>query len=467
MKTPYLLPNLHRTLVSLLLAAALHTPLAHAADGNPPERLTYQGYLTDANGNALGTNAPKNYDVIFRLYDSQTGGSELWAEQQTVTVDKGYFSVLLGEGSQYQSEPHPLILSGLFTNNTASDRYVEITVKGIGAGSLPADVPILPRLRLLTSPYAFLARNAVNAANAASLGNNLNNPIVTITTNNYVGINQTSPATPLDVNGTASATAFIGNGANLTGLNATNITAGTLTDARLSANVAFLSGNQTFTGQNSFLTNVTIGLSTPSMAGVKLDVGGAAKATDLYLGGNYSDGGFTALHEGVSATYGGYSYLQSVQSSGSSYGTLALNALGGNVGIGTTNPAAKLDVNGSIQLGTVTKVSAVGGDEADLKIVRGSVSGAGTIVAGSGFTVQKGTFALSSQSFKITFTRPFSGRPTITGAGSPNGSPYSDIPDGLAIIRVSSTNDWFECVPMSGTGVYWNNPFEFIAIGPR
>ena len=159
------------------LAAAFH---AGAASSNPPERMTYQGFLTDGSGNPLGnTNTgPKNYDVIFRIYDAQTSGTELWGEQQTVTVDKGYFSALLGEGSQYLSEPHSLPLSCLFTNNTASDRYVEMTVKGIGAGSPAADVTIMPRLRLLTSPYAFLARNATalvngNAALITSSGNSV------------------------------------------------------------------------------------------------------------------------------------------------------------------------------------------------------------------------------------------------------------------------------------------------------
>src|SRR5207302_7216235 len=54
---------------------------------------------------------------------------------------------------------------------------------------------------------------------------------------------------------------FSGNGANVTALNAGNIASGTLADARLSANVPLLSGNQTFAGSNTFngvasLTNV-------------------------------------------------------------------------------------------------------------------------------------------------------------------------------------------------------------------
>ena len=51
--------------------------------------------------------------------------------------------------------------------------------------------------------------------------------------------------------GTITAT-FAGNGAALTNLNATNLAAGTLADARLSANVARLDAAQTFSGANVF-----------------------------------------------------------------------------------------------------------------------------------------------------------------------------------------------------------------------
>ena len=81
--------------VALLLAVAVgaYIPPVRAADANPPDRMTYQGYLADANGNPLATNAPVNYDVVFRIYSDQTGGTLVWAEKQTVTVDKGQFSV--------------------------------------------------------------------------------------------------------------------------------------------------------------------------------------------------------------------------------------------------------------------------------------------------------------------------------------------------------------------------------------
>src|SRR6185503_4315041 len=123
-------------------------------------------------------------------------------EQQTVTVDRGNFSVLLGEGTLVGTEPHPA-LSSLFATNTASDRFVEMTVKGIGAGG--DNVTILPRLRLVTAPYAFLSKSAVNAAN---LVNAAGNALVTSSGANVI------------INAPVTATSFTGIGTSLTALNA-------------------------------------------------------------------------------------------------------------------------------------------------------------------------------------------------------------------------------------------------------
>ena len=125
-----------------------------AADANPPGRMTYQGYLVDGNGAALGASVPANYDVIFRIYAAKQGGTALWAEQQTVTADKGYFSVLLGEGSQYGSELHG-DLAAAFDGADASDRFIGITVDIGGVAT-----EIAPRLRMVSSPFAFTASQA-------------------------------------------------------------------------------------------------------------------------------------------------------------------------------------------------------------------------------------------------------------------------------------------------------------------
>lgn len=218
---------------AVVLAAALLVSSAASAlgaNGSPPERLSYQGYLVDANGFQLGSTntGPKNYDVIFRIYNDQAMSSlanRLWAEQQTVTVDKGYFSVMLGEGSAYLGEPRPL-LSTLFTNAAdASDRFIEVTVKGIGPSG--TDSTILPRMRLLSSPYSFMAKYALTAN---SMVNGAYGNVVTLSRTN-VGINQAAPSSALDVAGTITGTGLnVSGAATIAGTaNMGNVTASKLT----------------------------------------------------------------------------------------------------------------------------------------------------------------------------------------------------------------------------------------------
>ena len=208
---------------------------AEAADANPPALMTYQSYLTDANGLALGSTAPKNYDVIFRIYNDQSASApanRLWTEQQTVTVDKGYFSVLLGEGSQVGSESK-LALNTLFTGTDISDRFVEMTVKGIGAGG--TDSTVKPRLRLMTSPYAFVAKYAINAA---SLVNSTNASVVNVS-GGYVGINKLVPTAALDISGAAVVSGTLSAGSASVG---GALSAGSATVGALSAGSATVSG---------------------------------------------------------------------------------------------------------------------------------------------------------------------------------------------------------------------------------
>jgi hypothetical protein len=159
------LTALCRILVPVIIALAF-TPASVRAQAtpNPPGQMSYQGFLVDANGIPLATNAPKNYDVIFRIYNQPTGptNSPLWAELQTVTVDRGYFSVMLGQGSSV-GQPFTNNLTSVFSGSDASDRYLGTTVRGLAGG----DVEMAPRLRLQASPYAFLAATANNSVKLA------------------------------------------------------------------------------------------------------------------------------------------------------------------------------------------------------------------------------------------------------------------------------------------------------------
>ncbi|QBG47446.1 hypothetical protein EGM51_08595 [Verrucomicrobia bacterium S94] len=162
------LPNI---LFSMLAASVLlGLPVRVSAGEEPPERMTYQGFVVDGNGTVLGNSAPENFEIIFRIWTAQSGGILKWSEQQTVTVDKGYFSVLLGEGTEVNGELRPA-LSSVFTGSDASERFMGISVKGIGSGGSDAD--ILPRLQLVTVPYAFMAHHvAPDSISGANIADN-------------------------------------------------------------------------------------------------------------------------------------------------------------------------------------------------------------------------------------------------------------------------------------------------------
>ena len=95
--------HISRVLASLLLFFYLftghwspvtgHCPVAYA---QVPHLIRYQGQAVDSNKVPL--EGP--YTLTFRLYDAATAGTKLWEEAQTnVSLSKGHFSVLLGQGT--------------------------------------------------------------------------------------------------------------------------------------------------------------------------------------------------------------------------------------------------------------------------------------------------------------------------------------------------------------------------------
>ena len=129
----------------------------------------------------------------------------------------------------------------------------------------------------------------------------------------------------------------------------------------------------------------------------------------------------------------------------------------GEVGIGTTSPGAKLDVRGSIKLGSSGQYYAPGGQE-NLRIIRGVVTAAGGIIVGSGFTVSHPSSGL----YTITFSTAFTGAPAVTVSADSGGSvPLVATTDGATANYVSFKLFY------STSGSANDGAFHFIAVGPQ
>ncbi len=129
---------------------------------------------------------------------------------------------------------------------------------------------------------------------------------------------------------------------------------GTATQAlEASGRMAFYTTNQaypspTLTERMRIDENGNVGIGTMAPTS-RLNIYNSGNGTTLHIGNpNSGSGGFTSLTMGTSSDSGGYSWIQSVKSSGSAYGSIILNASGGYVGIGTSAPDSKLSVNGTI-----------------------------------------------------------------------------------------------------------------------
>ncbi len=404
----------------LLLALAGAACSAHAGF-NPPSMVSYQGYLTDGTGAPLGnTNTgPKNYALVFKIYNSQTGSATnnlLYSEQQIVTVDKGYFSCVLGIGTVYGTDPHP-DLTLLFPSTLATPLYVETTVLGT------PNIVILPRLQLVTSPFSFLANNAVNAQN---LINSSNSSVLTISGNSLTIGNTNSY---LNVNGTINATA-----ANITGA----INAGSAT-----------------------ITN-TVTAGTVSAAIV---YAGTATVTNAFTAGSASIPG--AINAGSATVTNTLTAANAVITNTLTAGTLQATTITvtnltvtgtasiGNLTVTGTNSAAYFKGNG----GGITNVPTL--DEPNLKMIRGRVDtrGVDTILAGNGFTITPAGGGFVT----ITFTVPFSDVPIVVAQNDLQGGDYRAILSG----SVTRTNFTLGVARNYVNNADVDSTASFIAIGPR
>jgi len=196
-----------RTYFLLLLAGALCTPCLLVAQGTS---FTYQGRF-----NTNGTPYTGSAEFQFTLWDAASGGGQIAATTPAsviVGVTNGLFDTSLDFGA---------------TAFPGADRWLQIEART----TIGSFTTLTPRQKVTATPYAMRAGSVqTNGLPGGIYGN-------AVTFNN--------PAN--NINGTLT-----GNGAGLTSLNASQLTSGTVPDARLSANLARLNASQTFSGGNTF-----------------------------------------------------------------------------------------------------------------------------------------------------------------------------------------------------------------------
>jgi hypothetical protein len=108
--------------------------------------IPFQGQLAEQSGLPLSTSG--TVTMIFRIYDTPTGGTPLWEEAQSnIALSSGRFSVLLGSKTPFSEE--------IVLNKTV---YLGITVDDGKSGTV--DVEMRPRQAVVPSMFALRSAEA-------------------------------------------------------------------------------------------------------------------------------------------------------------------------------------------------------------------------------------------------------------------------------------------------------------------
>ncbi|MDD5005099.1 MAG: polymorphic toxin-type HINT domain-containing protein [Candidatus Omnitrophica bacterium] len=438
--------------IFLILLSLLISNISFAAI---PRYLSMQAKVSLKDGTLLSGSK----SVTFRIYDAATGGTALWSETQTVTFSNGILDAVLGLTTAFPAT---------MTFNT--DYWLSIEVESDGEMS--------PRTRLTGSPFAFNADQIDNldstqlvrndAANTLS-GNLTANANVTIgdassdtftinsgvislvnaatldlvnssatalniesgllnfdTQNSRIGIGTTAPGFKLDVAGTLSADSV-----NVNGAYTLPTTDGTADYVLKTDGAGTVSWQEESGGAGTGVTSITAGgglTGSDTTGDVTLDVGAGTGITV-----NTDN---VAVNTAVVATTDNTLSMSNKTLTEPKFtGNVLLPGSGiwnssGNVGIGTTNPSAKLEVAGAINVNSAYTLPTTDGtanyvlktDGAGTVSWAADASGTGTVTsvglsAPTEFTVSGSpvttsgtlTFTKNTQTANYVYAGPASG----------------------------------------------------------